>query len=143
MLLIRAIGGSSDVSAHTLSVKHEDNVAMGRPMTPTTAYDQTGVAVGATAVYAGHRANATRSAGPQPSLAVVTALGRCEWNVVTFRFVAVPAVLLPPEADREQDDARQGDEAEDEEEGIRHDVASCTSRTMVRGCDIWPNGYHD
>ena len=91
-------------------------------MTPTTAYDPTGVAVGATAVYAGNRANATRSVEPQPSLAVVTALGRCEWNVVTFRFVPVSAVLLPPEADRKQDDTRQGDEAEDEEEGIRHDV---------------------
>ena len=139
MLPIRALGGNSDASAHSVSVNHEDDVAMGRLMTPTTTYDRTGVSVGTTAAQAGNMPNAPVGRAS----AVVTARGRCKWNVVTFRFIAVSAVLLPPEADREQDDARQGDEAEDEQEGIRHDVVTCTSRTMVRGCDIWPNGYHD
>ena len=48
--------------------------------------------------------------------------------------IAMPAAL--PEADREEDHARDGDDADDEEERIGHALIMMEDPTIVQGCDI-------
>ena len=50
--------------------------------------------------------------------------------------ISVAMAAAAPEADREEDDARNRDDADDEEERIGHAFIMMEDPTIVQGCDI-------